>query len=202
MKTGISLGPIVEDFISESKKSPVEVNPRTLSPSLGSFFDARSYHEDIYECLSSYGRKSLFSIRKDVLISCFMDAACVAMAESPQAKKHAFAAFDKNGNLIECGINRFPTSENAEKAGYEWGAHHAEFDLFSMHGKISSAEFFVGVRVNRFREFRCSIPCAECSEKFSLSSVPVFALDWSGSIVRFSSSGNHDSICRLPGAIK
>lgn len=199
---GTSLGPNMDFLISESKKSPVEVKPLTRSPCLGSFLDAFSYHVGIHDNLSSYADKSFLSLRKDVLMSCFMDAACEAMIQSPQAKKHAFAGFDANGDIVACGINRFPTSEAAEIAGYEWGAHHAEFDLFSRSSSIGSIKFFVGVRVNRFREFRCSIPCHECADKFRLAEVPVFAIDWHGRIVRYRKDGNHEVICDFPGAIR
>lgn len=199
---GTSLGPILEDFIVESKKSPVGVKPLTGSPVLGSMRDAVSYQDGICISLSSSFRNTSPSMSKDMLLSCFVDTAFHAMMLSPQAKKHAFAGISRNGDIIACGINRSPTSSAAEEAGYAWGSHHAEFDLFSQGVDLSDVSFFVGVRMNRFREFRCSIPCMECSKKYYNPRFPIYAIDWECNVVRYSSCGVHEKICNFPGASK
>ncbi len=184
----------------ESKKSPKGVKPLIGSPFDGSFLDAVTYQEDIIMSLSTVAVKSFTQQDYSKILSCFMETGHKAMIESPQAKKHAFAAFNEDLEMIACGINRYAVSAEAEEAGYPWGAHHAEFDLFSRHSHLSDVSFFVGVRVNRFREFRCSVPCSICSSLYGLASKPVYALDWGGNIVRVKNSGLHDSIGVFPGA--
>ena len=176
------------------------MKPRTACPSSAIGRDAFLYQDDIIFNLSPSREESSLNIGHDFLVSCFLETGVEAMTQSPQAKKHAFAAFDINGNMIGCGINRVATSDAASDAGYPWGAHHAEFDLFHNDFDCKDVAFFIGVRVNRFREFRCSIPCRQCAKRYGHHKSPVFALDWSGKIVRCNPNGKHEDICTFPGA--
>lgn len=199
---GISLGPILAFLTLDTKKSPVGVNPLMGSPSEIDVREAFLYQEDIAVNLSYSSRKSSLYLSREMLISCFLETAVQAMNHSPQAKKHAFAGFDSTGAMMGCGINRTATSAAATEAGYPWGAHHAEFDLFSNGFACEDVSFFIGVRVNRFREFRCSVPCIQCSRRYGQNGIPVFALDWNGKIVRCNPHGKHEDICIFPGAQK
>jgi hypothetical protein len=147
-------------------------------------------------------KKSSLDMSREMLISCFLETAVQAMIQSPQAKKHAFAGFNSRGMMMGCGINRTATSDAASNAGYPWGAHHAEFDLFHNGFAYIDIAFFIGVRVNRFREFRCSVPCKQCAKRYGQNGIPVFALDWHGNIVRCNANGKHEEICFFPGAQK
>lgn len=196
----MSFGPILESFILETKKSPSGVKPMAKSPFLNDRTDAFLYQEDIDIYLSRLEEKSFHFKFSELIISCFLETAMHAMMKSPQAKKHAFGAFCSSGSIISCGINKFPTSDEADKAGYPWGAHHAEFDLLLQGEDLSHVSFFVGVRVNRFKEFRCSVPCRYCMKKYAHVKLPIFALDWGGNIVFCLPDGSQKKLCRLPGA--